>query len=175
MTESFLVLHRVFERERQEKAENEIRLNKMESQGQSRFSDFNHFWSFSEINRFLTHLSVQYGDICDIETLGFSGEGRAMRALRIGSFDGSKPIVFFEATIHAREWIAPMTAVYLIEQLVVNYHLHSELRSVDIIILPVTNPDGYEYSHEFVREYNTVVRYHDLTKKNSTATFVEED
>lgn len=76
-----------------------------------------------------------------------------MRALKIGRFDGSKPIVFFEAAIHAREWIAPMTAVYLIEQLVVNYHLHSELQSIDIIILPVTNPDGYEYSHEFVRLY----------------------
>lgn len=143
--------HRVFQRERLEKAENEIRLRNLESGGQSRFSDFNHFWSFSQINNFLTHLTIQYGDVCHTETLGFSGEGRAMRALKIGSFDGSKPIVFFEAAIHAREWIAPMTAVYLIEQLVVNYHLHYELQSIDIIILPVTNPDGYEYSHQFVR------------------------
>lgn len=146
-----LSTRRAFERERQEKAANEMRLRSLESRGQPRFSDFNHFWSYSEINRFLTHLSVQYGDICQTETLGFSGEGRAMRALKIGNFDGSKPIVFFEAAIHAREWIAPMTAVYLMEQLVENYHLHSELQRIDIIILPVTNPDGYEYSHQFVR------------------------
>ncbi|KAJ6635727.1 Carboxypeptidase B [Pseudolycoriella hygida] len=144
-------VERVFERERQEKAENEMRLLRMESQGQSRFSDFNHFWSFSEINRYLTHLTIQYGDICHTETLGFSGEGRAMRALKIGSFDGSKPVVFFEAALHAREWIAPMTAVYLIEQLVVNYNSHRELQDIDIIIIPVTNPDGYEYSHQFQR------------------------
>lgn len=143
-------MYRVFERERQEKAANEIRLNRLESQGQPRTSDFNHFWSLSEINRFLTQLTLQYGDICETETLGFSGEGRAMRALKIGSFDGTKPIVFFEATIHAREWIAPMTAIYLMEQLVVNYQSHSELQSIDIIILPVTNPDGYEYSQQFV-------------------------
>lgn len=96
---NFIVIHtyRIFERERQEKAENEIRLSKLESRGQSRFTDFNHFWSNSQINSFLTHLSLFYGDICHTQTLGFSGEGRAMRALKIGSFDGSKPIVFFEA------------------------------------------------------------------------------
>lgn len=148
----YIVTRRLFEREREEKAANEIRLSNLESLGQSRFSDFNHFWSYSEINRFLTHLTMQYGDICETQTLGFSTEGRAMRALKIGRFDGTRPIVFFEAAIHAREWIAPMTAVYLMEQLVVNYHLNYELQSIDIIVLPVTNPDGYEYSHQFVRE-----------------------
>lgn len=128
-----------------------MRLRQMESLGQSRLSDFNHFWSFSEINRFLTRMTMQYGDICDTETLGFSTEGRAMRALKIGKFDGTRPIVFFEAAIHAREWIAPMAAVYLIEQLVANYNSHYELHTIDIIVLPVTNPDGYEYSHQFVR------------------------
>lgn len=83
-------------------AENEIRLRGMESKNQPRYADFNHFWSNSEINRYLTHLTMNYGDICETETLGFSGEGRAMRALKIGRFDGSRPIVFFEATIHAR-------------------------------------------------------------------------
>lgn len=147
----YIIDDRVFERERQEAVENEIRLRKLESNGQPKYSDFNHFWSFSEINRFLTNLAIQYGDICETETLGFSGEGRAMRALKIGRFDGTKPIVFFEATIHAREWIAPMTAVYLMEQLVVNYHSNTELQNIDIIILPVTNPDGYEYSQRYVR------------------------
>lgn len=150
-------LCRVFERERNEKSENEIRLRRLESRGQPRFSDFNHFWSFSEINRFLTHLTVLYGDICEAETLGFSYEGRAIRALKIGRFDGTKPVVFFEATIHAREWAAPMTAVYLMQQLVENYDQHEELQSIDIIILPVTNPDGYEYTHQSVREITFTV------------------
>jgi len=119
--------------------------------GQSPYAYFDHFWSFSTINNYLTHLTLFYGDICHTETLGFSFEGRAIRALKIGRFDGSRPVVFFEAGIHAREWIAPMTAVYLMEQLVVNYHSHYELQKIDIIILPVTNPDGYEYTHGFQR------------------------
>lgn len=69
-----------------------------------------------------------------------------MRALKIGSFDGTKPIVFFEAGVHAREWIAPMTALYLIEQLVIHHNVHTELQSVDVIVIPVLNPDGYEFS-----------------------------
>lgn len=44
-----------------------------------------------------------------------------------------------------------MTALYMIEQLVINHHVHTELQSVDVIIIPVLNPDGYEYSHQFVR------------------------
>lgn len=144
-------MRRIFERERKEKAENELRLQNLESKGQSRMGDFNNFWSYSQMNRFLTQLTMNYGDICHTETLGFSGEGRAIRALKIGSFDGSRPIVFFEAGIHAREWIAPMVALYMMEQLVVNYNSHSELQSIDIIIIPSTNPDGYEYTHEFVR------------------------
>lgn len=96
----------------------------------------------------MTHLTMLHGDICSTETLGFSGEGRAIRAIKIGRFDGTKSVVFFEAGIHAREWIAPMTAVYLMRQLIENSH--SVLDTLDIIIIPVANPDGYEYSHEFV-------------------------
>lgn len=88
---------RVFERERQEKAANEIRLKNLEANGHPRFDDFNWFWSYSEINRYMTHLTLIYGDICQTETLGFSGEGRAIRALKIGKFDGTKTVVFLEA------------------------------------------------------------------------------
>lgn len=126
----------------------------MEHKSQPGSANFNNYWTFGEINRYLTQLTVLYGDICHTETLGFSYEGRAIRALKIGRFDGSKPIVFFEAGVHAREWIAPMTALYLMEQLVVNHHVHTELQSIDVIIIPVLNPDGYQYSHEFVRSSN---------------------
>jgi len=141
----------VFERERAEKAANEIRLQKLESEGQPRYGDFYWFWSFSEINRYMTHLSIYYGDICETETLGFSGEGRAIRAMKIGRFDGTRPLVFLEAGIHAREWIAPMTAVYVMQQLIENSNSHNLLNELDFIIIPVTNPDGYEYSNQYQR------------------------
>lgn len=49
---------------------------------------------------------------------------------------------------HAREWIGPAVAMYLCMQLVERYLDHPHLvMDADWYILPVLNPDGYEYSH----------------------------
>lgn len=88
----------MLQRERQD-----IKLRRMEHKSQRPgVANFNNYWTYGEINRHLTQLTLLYGDLCHTETLGFSYEGRAMRALKIGSFDGTKPIVFFEAGVHAR-------------------------------------------------------------------------
>ena len=51
--------------------------------------------------------------------------------------------------IHAREWMAPAVGLYLIKQLVEHqpYYLRSRLT---IHILPIANPDGYEFSRSDV-------------------------
>lgn len=128
-------------------------MKKLESEGTPSYSDFFWFWSYSEINRYLTYLTMSFGDICETETLGFSGEGRAIRAIKIGRFDGTRPLIFLEAGIHAREWAAPMTAAYLMQQLIENSASHNLLDELDFIIIPVTNPDGYEYSHQVVSQF----------------------
>jgi murein tripeptide amidase MpaA len=50
--------------------------------------------------------------------------------------------------LHAREWIAPATATYILLQLVEFQEDHEHLLDkYNWYILPVANPDGYEYSH----------------------------
>ena len=45
--------------------------------------------------------------------------------------------------IHAREWISPATATYILMQLVENHNANDDiLRDYDVYILPVANPDG---------------------------------
>lgn len=61
-------MRRVFEHERQDNAKN--RMRNIVSNGQSRNSNFEYYWSYSEMNRFLTQLTLSYGDICRTETLG---------------------------------------------------------------------------------------------------------
>nr|CAD7194053.1 unnamed protein product [Timema douglasi] len=50
--------------------------------------------------------------------------------------------------IHAREWISPATVTYIINELTENRHIHGDaVQNVDWYILPIVNPDGYEYTH----------------------------
>ena len=45
--------------------------------------------------------------------------------------------------IHAREWISPATATYIIKELVENYRQNQYLIDVfDFYVIPVANPDG---------------------------------
>ena len=54
--------------------------------------------------------------------------------------------------IHAREWISPASVTYIINELTENRDAHGEpVKYVDWYILPVMNPDGYEYSHRVDR------------------------
>ena len=45
--------------------------------------------------------------------------------------------------IHAREWISPATATYIIKELVENHKQNQYLiDAFDFYIIPVANPDG---------------------------------
>lgn len=86
-------------------------------------------------------------------SIGDTYEGRSHDLIKISSGGGgSRPAVFIDAGIHAREWAAPALALYIINQLVENYSDNSDLvDSLDWFIVPVANPDGYEYTHTSVR------------------------
>ncbi|XP_017063391.1 carboxypeptidase B [Drosophila eugracilis] len=59
----------------------------------------------------------------------------------------SRKTVFIEAGTHAREWISISTALNCIYQLTERYTRNIEvLRKLRFIIVPLVNPDGYEYS-----------------------------
>jgi murein tripeptide amidase MpaA len=87
--------------------------------------------------------------------------------IKIGAqTDANKPIVWIDGCIHAREWISCSTACYIIRQLIDEYNANDEqtkylLDKFDFYILPVTNPDGYEFSRTEVRYFSN---YHWIIK-----------
>ncbi|GBP04988.1 Carboxypeptidase O [Eumeta japonica] len=65
--------------------------------------------------------------------------------------DTSKPIVFMESLIHAREWVTLPATLYAIEKLVIDVTERDLVRDIDWIVLPIANPDGYEHTHVSAR------------------------
>lgn len=64
----------------------------------------------------------------------------------------SKRLIWISAGQHAREWIAPTSAMYLIDELahgirVGDPRILRVLTLFEIVVAPCVNPDGYEYSH----------------------------
>ena len=102
--------------------------------------------------RFFIDSMVRNNPLVSVDTFGKSFEGRPMIAVKIGAKDDSpqRPNVLFMATYHAREWAATEVALRLIKYLAAppgsNPRVDSLIQSRDIWILPVANPDGYEYT-----------------------------
>ncbi|XP_030380291.1 carboxypeptidase B [Scaptodrosophila lebanonensis] len=122
------------------------------------------FYTHAEINAYLDSLPERYPFRAFVKNFGRSFEGRTIKVLTITNGDGhpNKPIILIDAAMHAREWIAPSMALYIIEQLLDHYEdNHELLNEYDWFIIPVVNVDGYEYTH-------TAERYWRKTRRPTT-------
>ncbi|XP_065360646.1 carboxypeptidase B1 [Calliphora vicina] len=116
--------------------------------GQERLST-ERYYSHGEINAYLEYLAQTYPQRVILKTMGYSFEGRALKAITITNGQGSydKNVILVDGGFHAREWISPASAIYAIEQLVENFEANKELLAdYNWVILPVVNADGYEYT-----------------------------
>jgi murein tripeptide amidase MpaA len=113
------------------------------------FSDFK---NLAAINTRLDELVALRPDICSIVQAGSSIQGRPIRGIRISRHSAGTqvPAFLFTATLHAREWAVPMTAMWFADRLVEDDGIDARLTAIvdssEIFIFPVMNPDGYEYS-----------------------------
>jgi murein tripeptide amidase MpaA len=120
-------------------------------EGRAWFDDYK---TLAEINAYADALAAAKPAIVTMQNVGASLQGRQLRAIRItapGNPPGNpRPAVIYHGGQHAREWITPMTVVYIADQLINGYGVEpwitSMLNNVEVIIIPVMNPDGYEYT-----------------------------
>ena len=86
-----------------------------------------------------------------LDTAGLSLEGRPIVAVKVGaaSDDPARPNVLFMAAHHAREWISTAVAMRLIRWLADSGG--AAVATHDIWVIPVQNPDGYQYSFDAER------------------------
>ncbi len=92
-----------------------------------------------------------------VDSIGASVEGRPILAVKIGaSTDApSRPNVIYVATYHAREWAAAEVALRLVVFFADSLPLRpggaALLAGRDVWVIPVANPDGYEYTFTTTR------------------------
>ncbi|XP_028414410.1 zinc carboxypeptidase-like [Dendronephthya gigantea] len=78
--------------------------------------------------------------------IGTSYEFRRIYAIEIFENESNtRPLIFLNCGLHAREWLSPATCMFLVRQLLSN-NMTSLRANYTWIILPVLNVDGYQYS-----------------------------
>ncbi|XP_034232626.1 zinc carboxypeptidase-like [Thrips palmi] len=102
----------------------------------------------SSMYSWMQSLVSHFPGVASLVDGGLSHEGRHMLGVRVAHAEGL-PIVFLEAGIHAREWIGPATATYILHQLLMSAdpRVQRVARSFEWHVFPSVNPDAYEYSH----------------------------
>jgi len=96
-------------------------------------------------------LAAAHSDKASLFSAGTSYERRDMLAVKI-STGGQKKAIWIDGCIHAREWISCASVIFFMKQLLEPEPAFADrvsqvLAKYDFYILPVFNPDGYEYSH----------------------------
>jgi len=118
------------------------------------------FARINDIYAWLDEMAAKYPDKASIFIAGKSYQGRQLKGLKIGSRDPKAKAIWFHAGIHAREWAAPAACIFIID-LLLNSQDPTVTRLVSELtwyVVPVLNPDGYEYSHTTNRMWRKTLR-----------------
>ncbi|KAM8904097.1 carboxypeptidase B2 [Spinachia spinachia] len=83
--------------------------------------------------------------------LGSSYEKRPLYALKLSLNNSlNKKAMWIDCGIHAREWISPAFCLWFVQYALAFYKINQDITDIldnmDVYILPVMNPDGYQYT-----------------------------
>jgi len=109
--------------------------------------DFN---TLSDIYGWLLTLSTQCrtGLFCQAYSVGNSHQGNPILVFRMYQSTPNRKAYWIDSTIHAREWIAPATTLKVIDAMArgTNPDAVRLTNTYDWYIMPVMNPDGYDFT-----------------------------
>lgn len=113
----------------------------------------------NDINNYLKYLARRYKNFVKVLNVTKTFEGRYVKGIQIDypreniddSTECKRNMIFIEGGTHAREWITISVALYCISQLTEKHFRNLDLLSkLSFFIVPLVNPDGYEYSQTHV-------------------------
>jgi hypothetical protein len=113
---------------------------------------FDNYKTWPQVNSYMDDLVAARPDLVTKLAVGTTIQGRTIYGLRISSPVGAnKPAVMFTGCQHGREWVAVMVPMYIADALVRRYdsdlQIQSFVNDLEFFIIPVVNPDGYEFTY----------------------------
>lgn len=110
------------------------------------FADYKDYRAIGER---MIALAALAPDKASIHGIGSTLDGRTIWALRIAGRNATTTMMI-NGTQHAREWIAAMVTTCVADRLVRDYDSDPAVRAfvdtTELWVVPVANPDGYQYS-----------------------------
>jgi len=131
---------------------NNRRLNaRNKNRGRSDMLSHNAYVGVDGIYRFLDALQDSYPNV-NVKSIGKTFEGRDIKVVVVNEGRGL-PKLFIDAGIHAREWISPAATLFFLDRLTKVLSRRKSKSTPPTIgekyewhIVPLANPDGYEFS-----------------------------
>ena len=113
---------------------------------------FDDFHNYDEIKSYIQNLAATHPGLATYFVAGKSLENRDIFGLRIsgpGNNPG-RPAYFIQGTQHAREWGNTSCTVYHADALLTQYASNPTIKelvdSLEFIVIPIVNPDGYVHT-----------------------------
>ncbi len=126
------------------------------------------YHTLDEVRSEMATLAASMPDLCRIETIGKTFEGRDIQALVVGPQGAAAeglPRFLICGVHHAREWISVEVPMALAHRLVEDGgeggNLRELVESRVVWIVPVVNPDGFVYSQSEYKMWRKNRRAHD--------------
>uniref|UniRef100_A0A4Y0BFW4 Peptidase_M14 domain-containing protein n=1 Tax=Anopheles funestus TaxID=62324 RepID=A0A4Y0BFW4_ANOFN len=108
--------------------------------------------TYNETNDFMFTLAQMFPQRVKVERIGTTAEGRDINMIVV-DYSSPKNITVV-ANLYAREWVAMTSMIYFILEIVSWPERHDDLREFRWNIVPIGNPDGYEYTVNHERYWN---------------------
>lgn len=119
------------------------------------------YHTFEELTTEMQRLVQQYPEICSLESIGKSLQGRDLWIMKITdkvTVEEYEPEFKYISSMHGNEPVGMEMCIYLIRHLLENYRLDPRITRIvdetEIWIMPLMNPDGYILRQR--RNYNGV-------------------
>lgn len=86
----------------------------------------------ADILGYLEYLAKTYPELCSVQDIGHTKEGRPLRVLRISNGDQRNTAIWIDGGIHAREWISPAVVTSIIDKFAEDWESQPAfIRSID--------------------------------------------